>query len=149
MVLHDIFIVNECLQKRDSCNSRQQQKQFRGVLRIKSLVDVYWFEWPVHKSATKKLQYGQVVKVHKKTSQLLLINFFRFHGYLQKILFYFHFNILINPVLVGHTTHWNGQKSQAQFKNFQCNGNSTIYFVDDEINWLKESTWRKEKDEKK
>lgn len=71
------------------CNSRQQQKQFRGVLRIKSLVDVYWFERPVHKSATQKLQYGQVVKVHKKTSKLLLINFFRFHGYLQKIIFPF------------------------------------------------------------
>lgn len=54
-----------------SCNSRQQQKQFHGVLRIKSLVDVNWFEWPVHKSATQKLQYGQVVKVHKKR-----VNFF-------------------------------------------------------------------------
>lgn len=144
MVLHDIFIVNECLQKRDSCNSRQQQKQFRGVLRIKSLVDVYWFEWPVHKSATQKLQYGQVVKVHKKTSQLLLINFFRFHGYLQKILFYFHFNILINPVLVGHTTHQNGQKSQAQFKNFQCNGNFTIF-----LSMMKLTGWKNLLEEKK
>lgn len=59
--------------------------------------------------------------------------------------FYFHFNILINPVLVGHTTHWNGQKSQAQFKNFQCNGNFTIFF----LSMMKSTGWKNLLEEKK